>query len=36
VLAELLSRGILSGEDLEMIFVANMLARLDVNPDGHA
>jgi hypothetical protein len=35
VLAEPLSRGILIGEDLQVILVANLLAGIDVNPDGH-
>jgi hypothetical protein len=36
VLAEPLSRGILIGEDLQVILVVDLLAGIDINPDGHA
>jgi hypothetical protein len=35
VLTEPLPRGILIREYLEVILVANLLAYIDVNPDGH-
>jgi hypothetical protein len=27
---------VLAGEDLEMVLVTDLLARVDVNPNGHA